>query len=116
MINDIRFLNYYYLRKRIQNCMVKYSAMNPNDRGLHKMLNAMKNEVILHQRYEDSKNAAAQMVYYQWFLDIETLVRKNYSQNDVVLGRILIKLANHGKLTTRKKNEALFFRILDALK
>jgi len=96
--------------------MVKYSAMNPNERGLHKMLNAMKNELILHQRYEDSENAAAQMVYYQWFLDVEALVDKIYSRNDMVLCKLLDKLSYHGKLTTRKKNEALFFRILDTLK
>jgi len=103
-------------KKRIQNCMVKYQSMNLNERGLHKMLNAMKNNLIAYQRFEDSKNAAAQMVYYQWYLDLEILVDHYYSRNDCVLGKLLDKLSFHGKLNTRKKNEALFFRVIETLK
>lgn len=105
-----------FLKKRIQNCMVKYQAMDPKERGLHKMLDAMKDNVIAYQRFEDSKNAAAQMVYYQWYLDLELLIETVYDREDVILGRLLDKLAYHGKLSTRKKNEAWFFRILDTLK
>lgn len=78
--------------------MVKYQSMNLNERGLHKMLNAMKNNLIAYQRFEDSKNAAAQMVYYQWYLDLEILVDHYYSRNDCVLGKLLDKLAFHGKV------------------
>jgi hypothetical protein len=103
-------------RKRIQNCMVKYQAMDPNERGLHKMLDAMKDNVIAFQRFEDKKNAAAQKVYYEWFLDVENIVASNYNKEDIIFSKLLEKLSFHGKLTTRKKNEALFFKVLDTLK
>lgn len=105
-----------FLKKRIQNCLVKYQAMNPNERGLHKMLDAMKDNVIAYQRFEDSKNAAAQMVYYPWYLDLEVLIDASYGKDDVILSKLIEKLSYHGKLNTRKKNEALFFRVLDNLK
>lgn len=78
--------------------MVKYQAMDPNERGLHKMLNAMKDDVIAYQRFEDRKNKAAQMFYYQWYLDVESIVISNYNKEDIFFSKLLEKLSHHGKV------------------
>ena len=78
--------------------MVKYQSMNTNERGLHKMLDAMKSNVLEYQRYEDSKNTP-QPKYYQWYLDIENII-DNYARDDCVLGKLLDKLSVHGKVKT----------------
>ena len=103
------------IKKRIKNCMIKFSSMDTNDRGLHNMLKRMNDTVVAEQQAEDLKNSPGPK-FYQWFLDIKNIIETYYNVNNWVLGTLVERLSFYGKLTTKKQNEASFFRILESLR
>lgn len=103
------------VKKRIKNCMIKYSSMDLRERGLHNMLKRMNQSVIANQQAEDLKISPGPK-FYQWFLDIKNIIDTYYSTDDCVLGSLIERLSVYGKLTTKKQNEASFFRILGTLR
>lgn len=103
------------VKKRIKNCMIKFSSMNTKDRGLHNMLKRMNTSVIAQQRAEDLKNSPGPK-FYQWFLDIKSIIDTYYAPSNWILGTLIERLSVYGKLTTKKQNEASFLRILETLR
>ena len=71
--------------------------MNFNERSIKKMLAKMNESVIRHQKSEDLKNSPDPK-YYQWYSDLECLVITFYPRDDVILGKLLDKLAVYGKV------------------
>ncbi len=103
------------VKKRAKNCMIKFTSIDLNERGLHNILKKMNKTVIQQQRAEEQKNAPGPK-FYQWFLDIKNIFDSYYCMNDYVLGTLVDRLSFYGKLNTKKQNEASFFRILSTLK
>jgi hypothetical protein len=70
----------------------------------------MNKSLIDYQKAEDLKNTP-EPKFYQWYLDLEYLVDSNYYRDDLIIGKLLDKLAVYGKV-----NFALcqnFFILLD---
>lgn len=72
--------------------------MDLSERGIHKILKKMNKSLIEYQKAEDLKNTP-EPKFYQWYLDLEYLVDSNYYRDDIIIGKLLDKLATYGKVT-----------------
>lgn len=81
----------------MSSCWVKFTSVDTKVRGIHNILNNMNKRYQEHEMLENSKNSPAPK-YYQWYLDLEFIVDNTYSREDIVLGRLLERLAVYAKV------------------
>jgi hypothetical protein len=85
------------IRKRTTSCLVKYSGLDFKQRGLNQILKKMNASYHRYQALEDTKNSPTPK-FYQWYVELETLVENYFSRDDLVLGKLLDRLIVYGKV------------------
>jgi len=102
-------------KKRLPSCLAKFMYINPNERGVHRMLLNM-NKNITHDMRAEERKKSNNSKFQQWFIDLEEMVSLTYKQDDSILKLLLDKICQFGKLTSKKMDETAFFKILETLR
>ena len=95
--------------------MAKFMYINPNERGVHKMISNMNKNISQEMKAEERKKSNTSK-FQQWFIDIEEMVRMTYKSDDSIFSLLLDRISQFGKLTSKKMDETAFFKTLDTLR
>ena len=71
--------------------------INPNERGIHRMILNMNKSISQDLRAEERKKSNNSK-FQQWYIDLEEMVSLTYKEDDHILRIILDKISQFGKV------------------